>query len=587
MKKAVFFGLMLAILLSTALAFGEIVTMQIPSTLKRDIPLKGKTAEGFPNNPVIEGVSSTTGLPRAEGKYQAVLVQIDNNLGALPQWGLAQADIMYELPISGNGWTRLTALFSDTIPKEAGPVRSARVMHADLREEWDALLMHYGEQTAEGSNFREAIRNYGVTAKGLEMDGIGNAYDEFFPRVKYHRAPHNVSAQVPLLIAQLQNPDYQFPQRPFLFSKDAVYEGPSAYKITISHKKNDSTASTYFYDYINNTYLRSTAKGPYVDYFEPEKNLVYSNVIIQRTKLTFNRRAQNPLLPEVVGSGAADIFVGGKYIAGAWARTSAQSRTVFFDQNGNELVLQPGKTWIVITNEETAVTYDNDHDANTKIYYSIMGSMPKYQPLAQGMRGEEVREMKKRLAAQGFIRGKTFSNNYDEKTSGFVKAFEQSVGLPADGTADSLTMALIYGEKIPEGVDLAGMYAELERLSKEVTVRVVATPAPGAANMQVQDEEPAPEVSKPTQKPAEKTPTPTAAPTPTIQLAEGERLATVTTPNKGKLNLRREPKRNAKLVTTLKNGSTVVVTEVSGDWCKVRQDKYVGYVMAEFLEFMD
>lgn len=97
MKKAALLVLMLSLLLVSALVSGEIVTMQIPSTLTRNITLSGKTAEGFPNNPAVEGISGTTGLPRAEGKYLPVLVQIDNNLGALPQWGLAQADIMYEL----------------------------------------------------------------------------------------------------------------------------------------------------------------------------------------------------------------------------------------------------------------------------------------------------------------------------------------------------------------------------------------------------------------------------------------------------------------------------------------------------------
>lgn len=600
MRKLVFIALMLAVLCLAALVAGEVVTTEIPSTLTRDISLQGKTAGGFPDNPPVEGISSTTGLPKADGKYFPVLVQIDNNLSAMPQWGLTQADIMYELPLSGNGWTRLTALFADTIPNEAGPVRSARLMHADLREEWDALLLHFGEQITPGSNFREAIRNYGVSAKGLEMDGIGNTYSKQFPRTKYHGAPHNVSAQVPALIAMVPNQDYQFPVRPFRFSKDAVYEGPNAYKITINHKGNESTMSTYFYDYVNNNYLRSTAKGPYVDYFEPEKQLAYSNVIVQRTRLDFNRRAQNPILPEVVGSGAADIFIGGKYIAGAWFRATPQSRTIFFDQNGNELVLQPGRTWIVITNEETTVTYDNDHDAGTKVYYSIMGAMPKYESLAPGMRSNEVREMKKRLGEQGFIKGKTFTNSYDEKTVGFVSAFEQSVGLPADGIADSLTLALLYGEKVPDGVDLQSKYAELEQLAQSVTV-----PA-AVENTQVQEEEPAPaETDAVETEPADATEAPAAVTEPAqptdapsgssegdaaaseVELAEGERLAKVVTPNKGKLNLRKEPKTSGELITGLKNGSMLVVTEINGDWCKVRQDKLEGYVMMKFLEFMD
>ena len=102
----------------------------IQATLTRNISLK----TGLPENPVIPGESPVTGLPISEQKYIPILVQIDNNLAAIPQWGIADADIMYELPIQGGGWTRLTALFSDKYTAETGPIRSARVMNEDLRE---------------------------------------------------------------------------------------------------------------------------------------------------------------------------------------------------------------------------------------------------------------------------------------------------------------------------------------------------------------------------------------------------------------------------------------------------------------------
>jgi predicted PurR-regulated permease PerM len=101
----------------------------IPSQQTRNIKLQKTTA----NNSSVQGVSATTGLPSNNLTYIPILTQIDNNLEAIPQWGISFADIMYELPIQGQGWTRLTALFSDRYPQEAGPVRSGRVMHADLR----------------------------------------------------------------------------------------------------------------------------------------------------------------------------------------------------------------------------------------------------------------------------------------------------------------------------------------------------------------------------------------------------------------------------------------------------------------------
>ncbi len=333
---------------------------EIPSKLVRDIKLQNITL----NNEVIPGISPTTGLPSNNTEYMPILTQIDNNLGAIPQWGISLADIMYELPIQGQGWTRLTALFSDRYPQEAGPVRSGRVMHADLREEWDAVLVFYGMQEAPGSNMKEALSKYGVTSKNLAIDGIGNKYQDFLKRVKYHGAPHNVSAYIANLHDLLLKQDYSFPLRPFLFTDEINYDGAKAKQFSIIHKENKDTSSTFVFDEALNGYSRFTELGAYVDYLQPTEIITYSNVIIQRTKLSFNNSSMNPILPDVVGSGAADIFLAGQYVAGAWTRDKYESRTVFYDQNGVEISLQRGKTWIIICDDSTKIFVDDAYSTN-------------------------------------------------------------------------------------------------------------------------------------------------------------------------------------------------------------------------------
>lgn len=354
----------IAILMVIVLVFGislfAVAGTLIPGTLTRKIALK-KSGD----NPVIPGESPTTGLPLSSASqgYMPILCQIDNNLGAIPQWGVSYADIMYELPIQGQGWTRLTALFSDQYPEEAGPVRSGRVMHADLREEWDSGLIHFGKQEAAGSNMKEILSKYGVTAKGLAIDGIGNKYKDYFSRVRYHAAPHNVSAYVSKIHDMLVPLNYPYPNRPYKFTDDTNYGGTPAQQFSVIHKKNRDTSSTFTYDPSLKGYQRFIRPGAYYDYLNPAELLVYSNVIIQRTKLTFNHHTMNPLLPDVVGGGAADIFVAGQYIAGAWSRDSLTSRTVFYDQNGNELALQRGKSWIIVCDVDTEVVI-GDIDAS-------------------------------------------------------------------------------------------------------------------------------------------------------------------------------------------------------------------------------
>ena len=637
MKRFIAFLLLVLLAMPSAFAQEAAPSIQIPSVLTREIPLQGRQADGsFPDNPVVPGISSTTGLPTSNAKYLPVLSQIDNNLGALPQWGLDAADIMYELPVSGSGWTRLTALFADRLPAEAGPVRSARLMHADLREEWDALLLHYGEQTTAGSNFREAIRNYGVPAKGLEMDGIGNKYKALFPRTKYHAAPHNVSAHVSELAALVSA--YEFRQRPFLFADGTAYAGPDAFRVSIIHKQNKSTASSFLYDVNRKVYLRFTAKGLYTDLLAPTAELTYANVIVQRTRLTFNNRSSNPLLPDVVGGGAADIFIGGKYIAGAWARATAQSRTVFFDQNGKELVLQPGRSWIVITDENTEVSYESAYDADTAAYYAAMGSLPRYKALNIGDSGDEVRALKQRLYEQGFTKSSQFNNRYQDTTVEMVKRFEESKGLPVDGIADSLMLAMLFEGAAPDmttqsadagtgddsfKVDDTAEEPAVEEPAEEVAAEepvaeesVAEQPAveqPVAEEPQAEEpvaeepvaEEPAAEEPA-AEEPAAEEPVAEepvaeepAAEEPVAEEPAAEEpaaeepvtvepeIAVVRTANKGALNMRATAERNGKIVGRIPNGTQVDVLERGEEWTKVRHEDKEGYVMTSFLAEAD
>ena len=353
MKKST--ALLLVMLLLSS-CFSALAATEIPSVLKRNIQLQRKGADGtYAANPPVPGESPVTGLPKALTDYTPILVQIDNNSGALPQWGIGSADIMYEMPIAGQGLTRLTALFSDRFPTEAGPVRSGRVMHADLREEWDALLIYYGMQEDAGSDMGEALKKHGANRKGLAADGMANKFANVVTRVRYHKAPHNVSVNIEAIKNQFLPQGYAFPLRPFLFKDDTNYGSAGATTFNVIHRGNKDTSSTFTYNANSNTYTRATIKGNYVDFLFPETPIQYSNVLIQRTKLSWNNSSSAPLFNDIVGSGAADLFIAGQYIPGAWARSSMQSRTVFFDQNGNEIALQRGKTWIIVCDENTQV----------------------------------------------------------------------------------------------------------------------------------------------------------------------------------------------------------------------------------------
>ncbi len=355
-------ALMLALCCAQALA--DAYKNVINPMENRGITPLGRNAQGgFDTNPVISGESATTGLPFS-GNYWPTLVSIDNNPAARPQWGVRYADILYELPIQGNTATRLMGLYSDQYGEQVGPVRSIRILHVDLRESWDCALVFWGMQTMKGTSVEQTFRDYGVRRYSGQVivfdgtDGQNKPWKKLYTATKNHASPHNKGADIGELAALAASSGYEFKERPFLFTDELPETGAAASKIDINYSGEESYSSGFAYDAETNAYKRFTAGQPHVDLDAPDEQLAFQNVIIQRTEVDFYYGTSTRPLVTEVGEGNADIFMGGRYIAGYWARTGLEERTVFFDAEGNELALQRGKTYIMITSEKTVVSYE-------------------------------------------------------------------------------------------------------------------------------------------------------------------------------------------------------------------------------------
>lgn len=350
--------LALAVMMTLSLTVGALADTSLVKQKDRKIKIQlKKEKSGYPANPVIDGESPTTGLSW-DGYYMPMLVQIDNTNGGVDgwgPWGARFADIIYETPLHKNGDTRISFLFSDEVPESVGPVRSARIGHVLLREEWDAGFLYYGGSAYKGVAIKDAFKKYGASQKGVLFsgtDGVAKPWKDYYHRVKERPAPQNVDANV-LAIQGLVPAEHQAPNRPFLFTDELPSTGAFASRITLKwpHKK---FVSSFEYDESTNQYYRYVQDQPYVD-TEVDEQIAVSNVIIQRVQLKFV--ASDQPKTENVGNGNADIFIGGRYIPGYWVCTDVGQRTIFFDQDGNELQLQRGKTYIAMMSADTEVIY--------------------------------------------------------------------------------------------------------------------------------------------------------------------------------------------------------------------------------------
>ena len=117
-------------------------------------------------------------------KKKPVAIMIGNTNDALPQYGLSQADVLYEAPAEG-GITRLMPIFQDYSGLDKiGSVRSCRHYYAYYAMEFDAIYIHYG-QAIYATELLES-------GKVEDLNGLEGAIDSAtFYRDKSRKAPHN------------------------------------------------------------------------------------------------------------------------------------------------------------------------------------------------------------------------------------------------------------------------------------------------------------------------------------------------------------------------------------------------------------
>lgn len=373
MKKIVS---LLSALVLTCTAAAAIAETKIDATEKRNINIQAVTT-----NDMLDGISPITGrtlseVEQVEGfagqattnRYMPMLVQIDNTDGGVNErapWGASYADIIYETPLYSAGNTRLSFLFSDQIPDSAGPVRSARLGHVWLREEYDAGFLYYGQQEYEDTNAKTEINKLGVWKKGLAFSGLvseGKAWKQYYTRRAGIPSPHDVDANVSAMY-DLIDPDFVPRNHTFLFTDEAA-QGESGTEVRIN-TGHPSYSSALKYDESTGLYFRymgvDEALTPYVDKDSGE-HIGFNNVIVQFAKVDWY--AKDAPVMYVVGqknfngkgtydvSGNADFFMNGVHMKGAWQRQDMESRTVFYTEDGQELELQRGKTLIVVVDQD-------------------------------------------------------------------------------------------------------------------------------------------------------------------------------------------------------------------------------------------
>ena len=412
MKKLFCLMVTLALLLASVYGLADIAGASVADgTAARNITIQkaGENSAEAGVSPTTGRTRSEVAVPEgfmgmaADGKYLPLMVQVTNSgsgLGNRAPWYASYADVTYEGAKTKNGVTRYTMVFSDTIPDWVGCVRSVRVQHVWLMAEWNVPFLYHGHQAIDGNttgtDVSTAIRDLGYhvpeapqsAGASLFYDGVtgAKAWNNYEYRVDEmggvtDSAVYDAAGIMKDVVSQ---ETFTPKNHAFRFSATLPEGGDDAGVVYVLwNKNNDKTGEENSPYYFNSLLEYEPSEGVYYRYIMKDRNnpnlnnlvpleemaptnikkigggkvscslthgnqVAYSNVIVQFIETTWVEPSNEMPLATLTGSGNADYFMGGKHYSGVWNRDTLDDRTVFYDGNGQEISLQPGKTLIIM-----------------------------------------------------------------------------------------------------------------------------------------------------------------------------------------------------------------------------------------------
>ncbi|MGQ9621899.1 MAG: DUF3048 domain-containing protein [Candidatus Caldatribacteriaceae bacterium] len=270
---------------------------------------------------------------------------IENAPGARPQYGLSQANVVYEMLTEG-GITRFLAVFYSGSPRRVGPIRSARPYFVLKSFEHDAILVHSGGSMEAYTYLRE-----------LPVDSIDEQKNfRPFERSRDRRPPHNLYALFSNLLEEAQRLGLSRPVRssslPVLFPEEKP-GGRDAQRMEIRYSLDYRVQ--FVYDTQKGVYYRFINSEPHKD-AESGQQISCSTIVVQLTEHRI-KDEEGRVEIRFVGKGSGWIFVGGKVVPLLWEKNSFRDKTRFYLEDGKEAKIAPGQLWIEVVDTPEKVVF--------------------------------------------------------------------------------------------------------------------------------------------------------------------------------------------------------------------------------------
>lgn len=289
-------------------------------------------------------------------------VVINNLKYALPQYGIGDADIVYELITEGD-ITRCLAVFSDLQNVQSiGPVRSARTFFSNIAVSYDAPLIHCGGSNAalngQYDDSGKTIENWEHINEIYNGSYFFRDYERYNSGVAWEHCLFTNGENLTKALADMEfetkvaeNTDYGM-----TFADKVELKGDKAETVTVNFKGGKTTTMTYSNK--DGLYSASQYGAAHVD-ANTGKTLTYRNVVVLYTAQRGSYDGvYNRSYYDLIGSGEGHFACNGKIVPIKWERKTLDDPFTYTLADGSPVTFGVGKTYVGIVNTNCTVTYE-------------------------------------------------------------------------------------------------------------------------------------------------------------------------------------------------------------------------------------
>ncbi|MBQ7955045.1 MAG: DUF3048 domain-containing protein [Lachnospiraceae bacterium] len=340
-----------------------------PST-EADTSKDNVVSEEPPTEGMVRSFLTGLWIEEADSETRPIAVMFPTDKGSQPQYNIGAAGVLYEAMEEGGMSRQMGVIEGWQDMEKIGNIRSGRDYYGYWAMEWDAFFVHWGGpfylvELVERDEFENLT---GSTIGTADVGAPATGNQAFWRSDPENPNIHNGYTDGTSLKKNMNKLDYQLEHRDDYYVKDhfnfaselnTLEDAPGvrdAEKIDLS-KVFTTTRTSLQYNEEEGVYYKFLYGNAQVDEVTGEQ-LTFTNVIVQNTRWEY--RPDNKYLKFHVVDNTMDgyYFTQGKCIPITWEKESDYAPTRYYDKDGNEIELNPGKTFIAIAQEGRNVIFD-------------------------------------------------------------------------------------------------------------------------------------------------------------------------------------------------------------------------------------